>query len=152
MHRTRRASPFLFLGAFALMVAACGGAATSPTSPATTPPDASAGQAISVDLSEWKVVPATATASAGSITFTISNKGTQVHEFVVVKTDTMAADIAIVDNKVDESSLAPIDEVEDIAVGDSPTLTVDLQPGHYVLLCNIETHYGQGMHADFDVN
>ncbi|MEX2184827.1 MAG: plastocyanin/azurin family copper-binding protein, partial [Chloroflexota bacterium] len=90
--------------------------------------------------------------SAGSITFTVSNKGTQVHEFVVVKTDTMAADIAIVDNKVDESSLTAIDEVEDIAVGDSPTLTVDLQPGHYVLLCNIETHYGQGMHADFDVN
>ena len=34
----------------------------------------------------------------------------------------------------------------------TPTLAVELAAGHYVLLCNIATHYEQGMHADFDVN
>ena len=57
----------------------------------------------------------------------------------------------MVDNKIDESVLTPVDEIEDIAVGATPTLTVDLAAGHYVLLCNIETHYAQGMHADLDV-
>ena len=74
-----------------------------------------------------------------------------MHEFVVVKTDLKADALPIVDNKIDESALTPVDEVEDIAVGGTPSLTVDLAAGHYVLLCNIETHYGLGMHADFTV-
>lgn len=130
--------------AIGLVLAGCGSGTASPS--------AAADGSIAVDLSEWKVTPASATASAGSITFTVANKGTQVHEFVVVKTDTKAADLAVVDNKIDESALTPVDEIEDIAVGSTPTLTVDLAAGHYVLLCNIETHYGQGMRADFDVN
>ena len=89
--------------------------------------------------------------SAGSITFTVSNTGTQIHEFVVVKTDLKADALAVVDNKIDESVLTPVDEIEDIAVGANPRLTVDLAAGHYVLLCNIESHYEQGMRADFDV-
>ncbi len=130
--------------AIAVSVAGCGSATSSPT--------AAADGSIAVDLSEWKVSPAQGSAKAGSITFAVSNKGTQVHEFVVVKTDTKADALAVVDNKIDEGALTPVDEIEDIAVGASPTLTVDLAAGHYVLLCNIEAHYGQGMRADFDVN
>ena len=52
-----------------------------------------------------------------------------------------------------------IDEIEDIAVGDTPTLTVSLDAGSYVLICNIvedegdETivHYQQGMRTGFTV-
>jgi hypothetical protein len=42
------------------------------------------------------------------------------------------------------------DEIEDIEVGDTQTLTVDLAAGSYVLICNIydkaekEAHYQQG--------
>ena len=125
----------------AVGVAGCGSAAPTPAADGSIP----------VDLSEWKVTPAVAEASAGSITFTVSNKGSQTHEFVVVKTDTKADALTVVDNKIDESTLTPVDEIEDIAVGANPTLTVDLAAGHYVLLCNIEAHYAQGMRADFDV-
>ena len=138
---------FVVVLAIGAVVAGCGSTSTS-TSPA---PSAAADGSIAVDLSEWKVVPSTASASAGSVKFALANKGTQVHEFVVVKTDTKADKLTVVDNKIDESALTPVDEVEDIAVGATPTLTVDLAAGHYVLLCNIETHYGQGMRADFDV-
>jgi uncharacterized cupredoxin-like copper-binding protein len=86
------------------------------------------------------------------VTFNVTNAGTTIHEFVVVKTDSKAADLTVVDNKIDESVLTPVDEIEDIEAGAAPTLTVDLAAGHYVLLCNIETHYSQGMYADFDVS
>ncbi len=132
-----------------LSAAGCGSAALSPT--AVSSPAGPAGS-IAVELGEWKVASAQASSPAGSVSFALTNSGTQVHEFVVVKTDMKADALPVVDNKIDESALTPVDEVEDIAVGATPTLTVDLAAGHYVLLCNIETHYGQGMRADFDVN
>ena len=150
----------LVVAIIGMSAAGCASAASSQpaasqpaaSQPAASSSPAAAGVSIAVDLSEWAVVPAQATAPAGSVTFTVANKGKEIHEFVIVKTDTKAAAIAIVDNKIDESSLTAVDEIEDIATGATPTLTVDLAPGHYVLLCNIEAHYGQGMHADFDVN
>jgi len=126
-----------------ISVAACG-SDTSSSAPATDGD-------IAVTLTEWTVVPAQVNAPAGSITFAVANKGTQIHEFVVVKTDLKAETLPVVDNKIDESTLTPVDEIEDIAVGATPTLTVDLAAGHYVLLCNIEAHFEQGMRVDFDV-
>ena len=147
----RRLSTFgtvIAVSALGLVAAGCGSASSSPSAASAAAPPAGS---IPVTLTEWSVTPASATAPAGSVTFAVTNSGTQVHEFVVVKTDSKADALAVVENKIDESVLTPVDEIEDIAVGASPTLTVDLAAGHYVLLCNIETHYAQGMHADLDV-
>jgi uncharacterized cupredoxin-like copper-binding protein len=138
-----------------VLAAGCASGTASPSAaPAqsASPAQSAAAGSVGVELSEWKVVPAAATAAAGPVSFAVTNKGTQVHEFVVVKTDTKADALPVVDNKIDESALTPVDEIEDIAVGASPTLDVTLEAGHYVLLCNIETHYEQGMGADFDVS
>jgi uncharacterized cupredoxin-like copper-binding protein len=154
MHRSSLVALFA-VAIIGMSASGCGSAASSQpaaSQPAASSPSAAAGVPIAVDLNEWTVVPAQATAPAGSVTFTVANNGQEIHEFVVVKTDTKADAIAVIDNKIDESSLTAVDEIEDIATGTTPTLTVDLAPGHYVLLCNIEAHYGQGMHADFDVN
>ncbi len=97
-------------------------------------------------------MPSPATGSAGPVTFAVKNAGTQLHEFVVVKTDLKADALPVVDHKIDETTLTPVDEIENIALAATPTLAVDLDAGHYVLLCNIETHYAQGMRADFDVS
>ena len=147
--RLSRFVTFALVAAVGASLAACGSATSSPS--AASSPAAAADGSIAVELSEWKVSPAQVSAAAGSITFTVSNEGSQTHEFVVVKTDTKADALTVVGDKIDESTLTPVDEIEDIAVGATPTLTVDLAAGHYVLLCNIETHYGQGMRADFDV-
>ena len=46
-----------------------------------------------------------------------------------------------------------IDEIEDLPVGETQEVTVDLEPGSYVLICNIysadedEAHYTEGMRA-----
>ena len=140
---------FIAILAIAASVAACGPAAVS--SAPSSAPSAAAGS-VAVELNEWTVVPTPATASAGPVTFAVANKGAQLHEFVVVKTDLKADALPVADGKIDESTLTPVDEIEDIAAGAAPTLSVDLAAGHYVLLCNIETHYEQGMRADFDVN
>ena len=148
--KIRRSASLVAAATFALISAGCGGAASpAPSAPAAS---SAAGGPIAVALKEWSVTPAGATANAGPVTFAITNTGTAVHEFVVVKTDTKADALPVVDGKIDESSLAPVDEVEDIAVGATPSLEVQLEAGHYVLLCNIEGHYAQGMRADFDVN
>jgi hypothetical protein len=50
-----------------------------------------------------------------------------------------------------------IDEIEDLAVDTSETLSVDLVAGPYVLICNIydkkekESHYQEGMRTGFTV-
>jgi uncharacterized cupredoxin-like copper-binding protein len=141
------------LSVLATIAVVAGACASSGASPSAAPASSAAGgSSVAVELSEWKVVPAPASAAAGSVSFAVSNKGTTIHEFVVVKTDMKADSLPVVDHKIDESALTPVDEIEDIAAGASPTLDVDLDAGHYVLLCNIETHYEQGMHADFDVS
>ena len=144
MRRLPRLGAILVASLVVISVSACG-SATSSSAPA-------ADGAIAVTLSEWAVVPAQVKAPAGSITFAVANKGTQIHEFVVVKTDLKAETLPVVGDKIDESKLTAVDEIENIEVGTTPTLTVDLAAGHYVLLCNIEGHFKQGMRVDFDVN
>jgi uncharacterized cupredoxin-like copper-binding protein len=147
----------LFVAA-ALMVAACSGSGAS-SSPAGAPSAAasgSGGASVAAKLSEFKIELAATTAPAGSVTFALTNGGTTVHEFVVFKTD-LAADklpLAADGTEVDEAGagLTAVDEVEDIAVGATASLPVDLVAGHYVLICNIPAHYTSGMRAAFTTN
>jgi len=71
---------------------------------------------------------------AGSTTFDITNDGPSTHEFVVFKTD-LAQDALPVDGStVTEGTLDLVDEAEDIAPGVGTSLTVDLEPGSYVVI------------------
>jgi uncharacterized cupredoxin-like copper-binding protein len=160
-----------------LIVAACSTAA-SPTPAAPTPtapsvassaPAASvaasvaapsggsaSGNQVTAKESEFKIELGATSAAAGSVTFQINNAGTVVHEFVVMKTD-LASDKLPIDSSEGVASeetpgVTAIDEIEDIAVGASPTLTVDLPAGHYVVICNLPAHYAAGMRADFTTN
>jgi uncharacterized cupredoxin-like copper-binding protein len=118
---------------------------------------------VDVTVQEFAIIPASSSAPAGDVTFDVTNEGPDdVHEFVVFKTD-LAPDAlpTVADGSVDEEGegVELIDEIEDIAVGDTPTLTVTLDVGSYVFICNIveeedgETiaHYQQGMRVAFTV-
>ena len=131
------------LGSITLLVGACSSAAS--------PAPAGGASAVAAELSEWAIKLDSSTGKAGTITFNVNNKGEKEHEFVIVKTDLKADSLPVADDEVDESAFTPVDEIEDIAAGATPTLAVDLQPGHYVILCNLTSHYQKGMHADFDV-
>ncbi len=83
--------------------------------------------------------------------FTIDNQGPSTHEFVVVQSDEAADALPTADGDVDEDGVEAVDEVEDIESDATPSLTVDLDPGHYVVFCNLPGHYKQGMSAEFTV-
>jgi uncharacterized cupredoxin-like copper-binding protein len=119
------------------------------------------GKGVDATLSNFKINLGKASASSGEVTFNIKNDGPSVHEFVVLKTDlapdqlptTQEDGVTIADEEA--PGIEPVDEVEDIASGASADLKVDLQPGNYVLICNISSdggHYVQGMRTAFTVS
>jgi uncharacterized cupredoxin-like copper-binding protein len=103
-----------------------------------------------IDLSQ-------AYAPEGPVTFIITNQGQEDHEFVVLQTDTPAADFPITgfegeDNRFDEDAkgLTNVGETGDpaMAPGTSLMLTIDMAAGHYAVVCNLAGHYAMGMHQD----
>jgi len=93
------------------------------------------------------------TIPSGQVTFDLSNLGPDQHEFVIFKTDLAPDKLPVQNGQVNESasSLQKIDEQQEYPSGETRNLTVTLDPGHYVLICNIVGHYQQGMHVGFTV-
>jgi uncharacterized cupredoxin-like copper-binding protein len=158
--RRRRAAMFVAtVAALALVSAGCSDDDGDTTG--ATGEETGAAGTVDVTVQEFAVIPASSSAPAGDVTFNVTNEGPDdVHEFVVFKTD-LAPDAlpTVADGSVDEEGegLELIDEIEDIAVGDTPTLTVSLDAGSYVFICNIydeaeqEAHYQEGMRVAFTV-
>ena len=142
---SRFAKPFVVISAATLLLVGC----------------SSGGTTVDVTLQEWAVLPDPGSVSAGEVTFSITNDGPEdVHEFVVIQTDLEPADLPTDETGVvseDGEGMTVIDEVEDVAVGATEELTVSLEPGNYVLICNIysededEAHYAMGMFVAFTV-
>ena len=134
------------VGALALVGTACGGGG---------------GGTVDVTLQEFAVVPSPSSIEAGEVTFQATNEGPDdVHEFVVFRTDLAPDQLPVDENgAVDEegAGLELIDEIEDIPVGETQSVTVELESGTYVLICNIwdeeeqEAHYAEGMRVTFTV-
>lgn len=146
------------LGSIILVVAlaACSGTGSnSATSTATSAASgAGGGTTVNVTETEFKIEADATSAPAGQVTYNIKNNGTIAHEFVVIKTDDAASALPVASGEsvVDEDQLTGIDEKEDIEPGTSVTLTVNLEAGHYALICNVEGHYTSGMRLDFTVS
>jgi uncharacterized cupredoxin-like copper-binding protein len=148
------------------------------TAPATgeTPTDtADKGEVVNVELGEagstFFVKPAQASVDAGLVTFAVTNVGKLYHEFIVYSN---VDDIAPGDLPVNEENEA--DLVEEDIVGEAPyatppivpsdktpgdadhrirpegwgaELTVDLEAGAYILLCNLTGHYQNKQYSEF---
>jgi uncharacterized cupredoxin-like copper-binding protein len=147
------------LGASLLLLAAC--SPSSSESPSASGGGGEGGSTVEVTLQEFAVIVAETSAPAGSITFSVTNDGPDdVHEFVIVQTDLEPGDLPTDEHgAVDESGegVTVIDEIEDLPVGETGEVTVDLEAGNYVLICNIysadenEAHYAEGMRTAFTV-
>jgi len=87
---------------------------------------------------------------AGNVTFTFANTGTRQHEMIVLKTDSAFDKLTVgADNKVSED--ASVGEISETDKGKTVTKSFNLAAGSYVLVCNIEKHYAQGMRSAFTV-
>ncbi|MCF6212298.1 MAG: hypothetical protein L3K24_16915 [Gammaproteobacteria bacterium] len=108
------------------------------------------------------MTPDKTTVNAGPVTFNVTNNGpADVHNLTIVKTDLASADLPVDDNgNVDENGadITIIGEVGDnIKVGENSQANFYLEPGNYVLICNIwnvgeqEAHFTEGMFVAFIV-
>jgi uncharacterized cupredoxin-like copper-binding protein len=158
----RLTTPRRLLAAAAITSLVVVGCTTDEASPGADGDDGGEATVVAVSLQEWAVVPAETSAPAGDVTFAVTNDGPDdIHEFVVLKTDLDPADLPVDENGVvseEGEGIEVIDEIEDIPVGDSQDLTVSLDAGSYVLICNIwspdegEAHYMLGMRVAFTVD
>lgn len=122
------------------------------------------GSVVNVTLQEWAVIPDTMSVPAGSVTFNAQNVGPMdPHELVIVRTDLPAGELPTRDDgsfDEDAEGVEVVAEIEEFDVGGTESLTLDLEPGHYALLCNLveeedgelEAHYQMGMWIDFEVS
>lgn len=111
--------------ALAVVLGACSGAgSTAGASSAVSP---SADGTIKVAASEYKFDPNTLTVPAGSVTFEVTNNGTEEHEFEVFKGETV------------------VDEIEGLVPGLTRTLPITLEAGDYTYVCKLAGHDALGM-------
>lgn len=138
---------FTLIGLAAVLVSCSSAPATGP---------------ITATVKEWEISLSATTHAAGAVTFNITNAGDKEHEFVVRKTALQAASLPLnADDEVSEDApelteVGDPSEVAEIPSGSTDrTLTVTLQPGHYVIFCNLHVedllHYQKGMHVDLTV-
>jgi uncharacterized cupredoxin-like copper-binding protein len=140
------------LVALVAIAAGIGDKSKTPAKPAAARPAAAApalGHSVTATLKEFTVNPSAKAAAAGRVTFHVSNTGTTTHEFVVLRTKYPAGAIPLKNGRADESG--NVGETGDLAVGKSKTITLNLKPGHYALICNLPGHYQSGQHIDFAV-
>lgn len=126
-------------------------AVASPVATATSAaaPSASPGGAGTISLLEWKVVVAS-TMKAGPADLTIANQGTIPHELLIFQSDLdpvaypTDADGNIIE---DGGGITLVSDGENVDPAGTQARSVDMTPGKYLFVCNIPTHFKQGMYA-----
>jgi uncharacterized cupredoxin-like copper-binding protein len=91
--------------------------------------------------------------AAGAIHFSARNEGDIAHQLLVLRTDRRFDRLPMVKGVVPVGTrgietVAEVPIIEEDAVGG---VVAVLEPGKYVLICNISGHYENGMRAPFTV-
>ncbi len=154
--RSRIFIALLVLGVALVVAAACGDDDDGGETPAAGETPAvgetpAAAATVDVGLEEYAVNPAQATADAGTLTFSVSNDGTEDHTFRVIKTDLAADALPTAASQVDEAQVDVVASIPEFAAGETQEVSVDLEAGSYVLICNVPGHYDLCMRAAFTV-
>lgn len=168
MNKTRLILAVVTALALTIGVAACGDSNKSDSSSSSEPTEktdsggsstadnAKDAQVVDVTAGEYYFKPSTTSVKAGKVTFDVDNVGAMVHEMVVYKLaagekpDGLKMDGA----KAVENESQNMGEVEsdELGPGKKGSVTVDLKPGNYILLCNVAGHYKKGMFKAFTVS
>ena len=136
---------FLGLAAWASSPSSCSRAGRTRQEAGARP--AAAGP-VKVRLTDFKITPSASTVAAGKVTFSAVNAGKAEHEMVVVRTDKKPSQL-LKGNEASEAGSAG--EISETKPGAAKQVTLNLKPGHYVLLCNVPGHFKAGMFKNFIV-
>jgi uncharacterized cupredoxin-like copper-binding protein len=92
---------------------------------------------------------------AGLVTFRVHNSGPSTHEFLVDRSDVPADALPLQPSQLSVNEESPLldnlGELREVRLGSTRELTLRLQPGQYVVFCNLEGHYRGGMYAALEV-
>ncbi len=117
---------------------------------------------VELTLDEWSVVTDVDTLPEGPIKFDIKNAGERGHELLIVRSDIPGAELPTKDNGSFDDDAGGVDvkhDIDEIEEGDETSRSYSLDPGSYVLLCNIvedidgteTSHFAQGMWTEFTI-
>lgn len=115
---------------------------------------------VDVTLKEWAIEVEPARVKAGQVYFLVTNEGPEhPHELVVIRTDQKPEELPVVEGRVPEDRVEMVGEVEAFAAGTQASGLFDLEPGRYLLICNIVegegdhavSHFEEGMVAELTV-
>ncbi len=118
---------------------------------AVSPADVASAQVI-VELRDFSVKASVASVPAGKVKIGIRNLAGMAHDLIVLKTETAFDKLPIEASTAKAKEEGRIGGTEAIGAGRTTSLTLDLAPGSYVLLCNVAGHYQLGMRAPFRVD
>lgn len=122
--------------ALALVVAACSAPAETDETRSAAPvasasaagPEGSTGEAIAVSVLDFMLDPSDIEVTGPMVAFDVTNDGPTPHNFTVR-------------DEAGEVLMA----TEDLSVGDSETISGDLEPGTYTIFCSLPGHESLGM-------
>ena len=100
------------------------------------------------DIAAMGITATPLVVKAGEVTFNVRNDSTRMeHEMVVIplqSADTAPPyDTAAL--AIDEDAAGALGEVEELPPGEAGTVSLFLEPGIYLLVCNLPGHYAAGM-------
>jgi uncharacterized cupredoxin-like copper-binding protein len=139
-----------------IAVAALVGGVAAPVAAASVPKN-------NVRLVDFKIKPKRAEIAPGKTKFVVKNAGDDDHEFVVVRGTDPSALPTKPDGSVDEDRISEADQIgalEGIESGKTRSTKYKLEPGPYILYCNLvvddsdgkpASHFAKGMHATLTV-
>jgi len=130
------------VAALALLVVACAGPAA----------EAPSGSQVVAEIADYKITVNVPSVKAGSTKIGVRNLGTMEHSFQVIKTDLPPDKLPTDGASAKAKEDGKVGGIESIAPGGSASVTLDLAPGKYVLICNVAGHYQLGMHISFTVD
>ncbi len=128
-------------GVLAIAVTSCGGSGSG---------GGATGDVV-VTMKDFSITATPGTLPAGDIAFAIQNDGPSAHEFEILRSDDAPDQLPVENGSIPADRIDLVDEAEDIAPGTNTSLSVNLEPGSYVLVCNLPTHYEAGMYAALTV-
>ncbi|MGE3269672.1 MAG: hypothetical protein AB7P40_13055 [Chloroflexota bacterium] len=117
--------------------------------------EAQAPTRMAITLNEWSILPEVQEVPAGEVTFDVVNTGEDVHEVILIRSDLdiTALPPSAVRGEVDEDATGLyVGGFEDVQPAGLASGTLTLEPGRYILLCNLTNHYTKGMVSTLQVN
>jgi uncharacterized cupredoxin-like copper-binding protein len=114
-----------------------------------------AAAALSTRTADFTVTSNERTVPAGLVDLDVTNAGPLPHELILFKTDFTDDKLPLDrDGRVIEDAegiVNAFDTGDNIPAGENRHFDIALTAGNYVMLCNLPTHYGKGMHIAFKV-